>query len=77
MYIYILLRWRPLPIGTALNGSLDLVRQASLDLVRQDSLTWFDKALFIRFEKVRHTTEDWVEKKFTTTKESRSTLRGA
>ena len=71
------LRWRSLPIGTALKGSLDLVRQGSLDLVRQDSLIWFDKALLTRFEKVRHSMEDWAEKKFTTTRQSRQYTKGS
>ena len=56
-----------LPIGIALDGSLDLDRQ--------DSLTWFDMALFTRFEKVGHTTEDWAEKKVTTTRQSRQYTR--
>ena len=34
-------------------------------------LTWFDKALLTRFEKVGHTTEEWAEKKVTTTRQSR------
>ena len=57
LYIYYIyiVEMATLPIRTALKGSLDLVRQGSLD----------------PFEKVRHTTEDWAEKKVTTTRQSK------